>query len=247
MAQVESEAPESLKPGGVEQERAEWSSESDRQVLSSGDHASNVIEENEDISSDESFASPLSQLSALPMTKKSSISSLKLHSPSQIVGTPFAVNTARYEYPFPETVSSSSSSGSGDDSPGLPQSLPTAMFSSWTSMSPPLTGFSTSPPSGTSSSFFASPKNAPHYPLSHPKLLLSDVDKEPPVPPGILKSRHRWSMGLLAKRKKRTASDDTVGSVRSTTSSESSDSVPSYIGRGLQSPQETPLNSVGRA
>ncbi|KAK1224230.1 hypothetical protein PQX77_012852 [Marasmius sp. AFHP31] len=117
---------------------------------------------------------PLSKL-VMPDT-----SELALHSPSdQIVGTPFAVDSPRFEYPFPKSTTNSTDSipslqGAGSSS---------STFSSSSSSS--LTVLSPGP----------TPLDSRSYSPTHPKMCIAD----PPVPPGLIK-KHRWSMGLLGRK-----------------------------------------------
>ncbi|KAF9016609.1 hypothetical protein BDZ89DRAFT_1075451 [Hymenopellis radicata] len=112
------------------------------------------------------------------------LTDLKLHSPSEIIGTPFDVDP-RFEYPFPEP----SSSGS-DQLPTLP-SLTTSL--------------SASSISSASSSASSAPLN-PSFPLYLFLPILSptrtkvriDTDSVP-VPPSVAEKRRRRSLGLARK------------------------------------------------
>ncbi|KAL0945397.1 hypothetical protein HGRIS_000891 [Hohenbuehelia grisea] len=155
------------------------------------------------------------------MPRVVSLSDLDLHSPSQIIGTPFAVNSSRFEYPFPETSSPSSQSSSSFSQ--SPQVLSSSFPYSSTPISPPLSG--TSPPSFTS--YFQS------------KLRL---DKEPPMPPSLAKKRFRWSMGLLGRRKESYESQKSEDSVDSAASGASLDSMLlANIDSASAKPQESAL------
>ena len=132
------------------------------------------------------------------------VSRLTLHSPSHIVGTPFATSSTRYEYPFPDTPGSSLSSPAS--SPGssstttshasfsqvsfsfnLPRSLPSSaqFHRSITLLSTP----STAPASGAAVN---------HPAPAHPKLRLQGP---PPIPPTLIKKRHRWTLGYLGRKR----------------------------------------------
>ncbi|KAF9266385.1 hypothetical protein L218DRAFT_65181 [Marasmius fiardii PR-910] len=104
-------------------------------------------------------------------------SELPLHSPSdQIVGTPFSVNSPKFEYPFPD-----SSTNSIESTPALTHSA----FSSSTSIS------TVSSPS----SLILSPPLERHYSPTHPRLCTAD----PPMPPSLLK-KPKWALGLLGRK-----------------------------------------------
>ncbi|KAJ7589894.1 hypothetical protein C8J56DRAFT_936445 [Mycena floridula] len=128
-------------------------------------------------------------------------SNLALHSPSeQIVGTPFAIGSPPFEYPFPEpNATGPIASGSGSDSPPPPG--PISALSLYSSAS------QSSLPSTSPAASFAIPSSNPpqsNYSPTHPKLLRS---VSPPVPPGLVKKRQRWSLGLLGRRKSTKTSD----------------------------------------
>ncbi|KAJ3932212.1 MAG: hypothetical protein NXY57DRAFT_1004017 [Lentinula lateritia] len=107
------------------------------------------------------------------------LTDLSLHSPSNIVGTPFTVNSAPFEYPFPPNTTQSSE--------GLfPPLTPPSLLSASLSLSGPTVALSTSPPFGP---------DARSYSPTHPKMRTVD----PPVPPGLAKKRQRWSL-TLARR-----------------------------------------------
>ena len=107
-------------------------------------------------------------------------SELALHSPSdQIVGTPFGVDSPRFEYPFPQSTTNST-----DSIPSLQGGASSSRFSSSSSLSVLSPGPSV-----------LSPLDSRSYSPTHPKMRTED----PPVPPGLMK-KHRWSMGLLGRK-----------------------------------------------
>ncbi|KAF5384840.1 hypothetical protein D9615_000909 [Tricholomella constricta] len=103
---------------------------------------------------------------------------------SQIIGTPFTTET-RFEYPFPDT-SSPSDASSMVLSSSFPSLSASASFHSLIA--------SSSSPSITTQ--FPPTFPVPAYSSTHPKLRIPD----PPVPPGLIKKRQRWSLGLLRRR-----------------------------------------------
>ena len=129
------------------------------------------------------------------------LNNLPLHSPSsEIVGTPFANDNTRFEYPFPganQTCGSGSSSvTSGPTSPSTSPSFPALSTSS--QMLKQLS--------------FPPPSHRPSYNVTHPKL---KVQADPPVPPNLVKRRLRWNLSLLGRKK------STTGNQQNTTSDES--------------------------
>ncbi|KAF8630795.1 hypothetical protein AX15_002725 [Amanita polypyramis BW_CC] len=147
---------------------------------------------------------------AHPLPTSADPSHISLHSPSHIVGTPFATTSTRFEYPFPDcnTGASASLSGSSASSPGssstsashcsfgsvsfsfnLPLSLPpSAQFHrSITIVSPSTSLGSLSGSAGTN-----------HPSPTHPKLRLQGP---PPIPPTLIKKRNRWNLGYLGRKK----------------------------------------------
>ena len=103
---------------------------------------------------------------------------ISLNSPSsQIVGTPFAVDSTRFEYPFPDT---NQNSGSGSSS----ATLDLTPSSSRTSPS------STSFPGSLTQLSFPLPLQ-PSYKVTHPMM---KVQANPPIPPTLIKRRHRWNV-----------------------------------------------------
>ncbi|KAF8079305.1 hypothetical protein FPV67DRAFT_1444457 [Lyophyllum atratum] len=168
----------------------------------------NVIDADENVSSS-SISSPEQPLLSVVLP----LSDLALHSPSsQIVGTPFTTES-RFEYPFPDSSSSPSDAPSPSSSviltPGFPSVCTSASFPSSSSQSLTL---SSSPPSMTSPfpPTFPLPANLPTYSSTHPKMRAGD----PPVPPGLVKKRQRWSLGLL-RRRSSNSSQTSEGSPRS--------------------------------
>ena len=160
--------------------------------------------------------------------KSLKLDDIPLNSPSsQIVGTPFANDSTRFEYPFPDTNQNCSSDSAASDlssdisaSGSVPSSSPSTSFPTLASSSQILTQLSFPPPS-----------HHPTYSITHPKMKLQT---NPPIPPNLVKRRLRWSLKLLGRRKSST------GSQQSTTSD---DSVMTDISDGQQpgSPPEAPI------
>ncbi|KAF8896536.1 hypothetical protein BD779DRAFT_1496395 [Infundibulicybe gibba] len=124
----------------------------------------------------------------------SALSQISLHSPSQIVGTPFTIDAPPFEYPFPDTSDSST-----------PSTSPSQHFLSTT---PPTT-------SSFSTAFSPTAPDIPTYSPTHPKMRAAS----PPVPPGLAKKRQRWSLGILSRRRSSSyGSDKSNGSNASSTS-----------------------------
>ncbi|KAH7920415.1 hypothetical protein BV22DRAFT_1039898 [Leucogyrophana mollusca] len=100
---------------------------------------------------------------------------------SGIVGTPFDIGARRYEYPFPEGHSPTSEA--------------------FSPLSSSITSASSSLPNSPQWPFHISSKSFPLAapPISklkvHPKLRAANA-REPPVPPGLVKKRHRLSADL---------------------------------------------------
>lgn len=141
------------------------------------------------------------------MPRMSSLSDLTFHTPSQIVGTPFSINAPKFEYPFPETTSSTPEPSPLSSSlPTLP-SIATASFS-FSAASQPL--LATPPPVlHHFPNSFPLPPDMPNYSATHP-MMRNVAVRDPPVPPGLAKKRHRWSLGLGLQ--KRSASNESWGS-----------------------------------
>ncbi|KAF8639422.1 hypothetical protein AX17_001512 [Amanita inopinata Kibby_2008] len=157
----------------------------------------------------------------LPPPTPGDLSHLVLHSPSRIIGTPFATSSTRFEYPFPDCMSGNPSSppnASPASSPGssitttscgspsslggisftlnLPLSLsPSAQFHQSIALIAPR------PSMGNGGS-----NHRCHSP-THPKLCLKTP---PPVPPTLIKKRNRWSVGSLGWRKDGGQRNDSV-------------------------------------
>lgn len=127
---------------------------------------------------------------------------LPLHSPSQIVGTPYAMDAPPFEYPFPDATPSPPTSFPplGSSPPRLSDVHPVsnASFSTLSSTSPPRVGanimLSSMPNIATS--YPASHQELPAF--SHPKIRMVSP---PPPPPGLMKKRFRWSLGLVGRRR----------------------------------------------
>ncbi|TFK73202.1 hypothetical protein BDN72DRAFT_854873 [Pluteus cervinus] len=160
------------------------------------------------------------------------ISQLPLHPPSQIVGTPFALTTTPFEYPFPDTRSPTSGSSSSSTTPNNnpsasfspssspPQShhspIPYSPFSSGTSFT--LSHSRTPPPTSIHyipsypyNHHHYSPPHLPEFPtnFAHPKM---KQVQPPPPPPGLAKKKHRWSLGLLGRRRSSASGGSAEGS-----------------------------------
>ncbi|KAF9532663.1 hypothetical protein CPB83DRAFT_633411 [Crepidotus variabilis] len=157
-------------------------------------------------------------------TLSTNLGDITLHSPSsQIIGTPFATNSTRFEYPFPEPGSDpSSSSGSTPHvSPTNSSIAGISGISLFSNTSPTMPGSSLShmesgsPPSSSLSSYTAlasgSGSGSASTQIIHPKLKTS----LPPIPPSLIKKRPKWSLGLLGRRRSSQGSSGSVGSIGS--------------------------------
>ncbi|PPQ79105.1 hypothetical protein CVT25_002898 [Psilocybe cyanescens] len=157
----------------------------------------------------------------LTMPGLADLSDIILHSPSQIVGTPYAINSTRFEYPFPDTVSTHSSGSPPTSSPmNSVLSPPVASGSSF-----PVISTSASSSQISSPTFFypISSSNISSYNSAHPKLR---TQTNPPIPPSLARKRTRWSLNLIGRRKSSSA-----GSQSSATSATSDgSSVPTIDG-----------------
>jgi hypothetical protein len=145
--------------------------------------------------------------------KSINLDDIPLNSPSsQIVGTPFAIDNTRFEYPFPVTNQFSSSGSSSGTSLG------TSDFSA----SSPSTSSSTSFPTLSTSSqilthlSFPPPSHHPSCNTTHPKMKLQT---NPPIPPNLVKRRLRRDLEFLGRRKSSTGSQHSATSDDSATSS----------------------------
>ncbi|KAF8813409.1 hypothetical protein BYT27DRAFT_7084257 [Phlegmacium glaucopus] len=137
--------------------------------------------------------------------KSINLDNLPLHSPSQIVGTPFANDNTRFEYPFPET-NRTCSSGSDPPTPG---------FSSPTTSSPSSGSFPTLSTSSQLLTQLSFPPSS-HYPshnATHPKM---KVQANPPIPPNLIKRRLKWGLNLLGRRRSSAGSQQSLKSDEST-------------------------------
>ncbi|KAJ3511969.1 hypothetical protein NLJ89_g3797 [Agrocybe chaxingu] len=141
---------------------------------------------------------PTSPRHTLTMPTLTNLAELTLHSPSsQIVGTPFATNSTRFEYPFPDSSSNPSSVS------GSPPSTSSATLTNFNhSMTPGIV--SGNPFSSLSSSPSASQISYPHIEpptagVTHPKLKAPATN--PPIPPSLVKKRPKWSLGFLGRRR----------------------------------------------
>ncbi|KAK0214062.1 hypothetical protein IW262DRAFT_1408355 [Armillaria fumosa] len=127
---------------------------------------------------------------------------LTLHSPSQIIGTPFDVESPRFEYPFPESSSS----------PKEPLSNIASAASSISSLQSPLNHIT--------------PIHLlqPDIPVLQPARTKVRTEMIP-IPPGLVEKRHRWSIGERktsddsSKRDQVSERDDTQSELRQPNSS----------------------------
>ena len=164
-----------------------------------------VVETTGDHTTEHMPSLPPSAESITSRPKSIKLDDIPLNSPSsQIVGTPYAIDNTRFEYPFPDTnqnCSSGSSSATSDLSTSVPSSSSSNSFPTLSTSSQILTQLS-----------FPPPFHHPSCNTTHPKMKLQT---NPPIPPNLVKRRLRWSLGLLGRRKSST------GSQQSTTSDES--------------------------
>ncbi|KAF5326745.1 hypothetical protein D9619_004683 [Psilocybe cf. subviscida] len=146
----------------------------------------------------------------LMMPGLADLTDLTLHSPSsQIVGTPFATDSTRFEYPFPETAARDPSAS---PSPMLNSAFMAAIAQN-DSQSPkigiafhshaapsPVPSATTANPSGISLASYGFPHSEINvsYNPAHPKL---KQNINPPVPPSLAKKSKKWSLNLLGRRK----------------------------------------------
>ena len=155
-----------------------------------------TVVESTDHSTDNMMPSSPESITNRP--KSLHLEEMPLNSPSsQIVGTPFANDNTRFEYPFPDTnqncsSESASSSATSDFSGSVPSSSPSTSFPTLSSSSQILTQLSFPPPS-----------HHPPYNITHPKM---KVQTNPPIPPNLVKRRLRWSLKMLGRRKSSTGS-----------------------------------------
>lgn len=132
-----------------------------------------------------------------------------LHSPSDIIGTPFATDSAPYEYPFPDPSATTIT-----DRDGLPFSSPWTNLSHSSSFPSLLSGssFQVSSSSSTLPSLSTPPSIMSHFPPDVPHTYSSTHPKlrpiNPPVPPALVKKRQRWSLDLLRRRSSGGSSSD---------------------------------------
>lgn len=129
---------------------------------------------------------------------------LTLHSPSHIVGTPFATSSTRFEYPFPDSTAASPLNYSPASSPGSCNTCCSSASISF-SFNLPLS----LPPSAQFHRPFLHGSSAPatHPSPTHPKLRLQGP---PPIPPTLIKKRHRWTLHCLRKKESPRTDDDPI-------------------------------------
>jgi len=185
-----------------------------------GDGAHGEVESDNGDVDGTSFRSPMKHQRVAHTTPSSvqvmplPIPELALHSPSTIIGTPFATDSP-FEYPFPDNsnsttsrdalpfISSLNSLSPSSSFPPLSSGSSLTLSSSSSSQSPPLT---ITPPSVSPLAHF--PPDLPqNYSPTHPKLRPGN----PPVPPGLIKKRQRWNLGLLRRRGSSGASSSSAG------------------------------------
>lgn len=132
------------------------------------------------------------------MPRLVNLSNLKLHSPSsQIVGTPFANDNTRFEYPFPDTP---------------PVEAPTSG--------------PRSPPSLSSTIVLMTPKATSAAKPANPKLKLK-ITTNPPVPPTLIAKKANSHMRKWSQRRSSSGQSNTSVSTTATdTSSSSNRSMP---------------------
>ncbi|KAI0368599.1 hypothetical protein BV20DRAFT_447276 [Pilatotrama ljubarskyi] len=119
------------------------------------------------------------------------LSSLNLHSPSSIVGTPFDVSP-RFEYPFPPATCSPPFPSIYDFDPALPSIPPLySHMSAFPSMAPPPASTSTHFMSGALTSRTRGDTRS--FSPTHPKL----QSRDPPIPPSLVKKRRLHKAGTL--------------------------------------------------
>ena len=165
-----------------------------------------VVKFTSDHTTDDMSSLPPSAESITHRPKPINLDDIPLNSPSsQIVGTPFANDNTRFEYPFPDSnqnCSSGSSPAASDLSGSAPSSSSSTSFPTLSTSSQVLTQLSFPPPS-----------HHPSYNTTHPKL---KVQANPPIPPNLVKRRLRWSLKLLGRRRSSTGSQLSATSDEST-------------------------------
>ena len=158
-----------------------------------------VVEITGDHTTNDMPSLPTSTESITSRPKSVNLDEIPLNSPSsKIVGTPFAIDNTRFEYPFPDTSSSGSSSATSDFSGSLPSSSCSTSFPTLSTSSQLLTQLSFPPPS--------------HHPscnTTHPKMKLQT---NPPIPPNLVKRGLRRNLGFLRRRKSSTGSQQSATS-----------------------------------
>ncbi|RDB24381.1 hypothetical protein Hypma_008503 [Hypsizygus marmoreus] len=230
---MSSSAPE---VGGEVRGTAEVESHGDDQI---DDNTSTTKVETNVIGSDLEGSAPSPEPAAASTQSESemhlaiALPDLALHSPStQILGTPFATDSSRFEYPFPDTSPAADIPSTASSSLILTSAFPSLSAGSQQSLT------AVSPP--TLSSYqptLPPPLELHNYTPTHPKMKTGS----PPVPPGLAKKRQRWSLGLLRRRSSSHGSQSSEGSTRSAPGPmspwDSSNRVPS--GGSLQSSSQT--------
>jgi hypothetical protein len=140
----------------------------------------------------------------------SDLTDLILHSPSsQIVGTPFATDSTRFEYPFPDTAAAEPSASPSpppsnaflaaiaQNDPVLPKMGKPFHSHAAPSAVPSTT---TSSPTGNSLASYGLPHSEINvsYNPAHPKL---KKNANPPIPPSLAKKSKKWSLNLMGRRR----------------------------------------------
>jgi hypothetical protein len=139
------------------------------------------------------------------MPKLTNLDQLTLHSASsQLVGTPFATDSTKYEYPFPEDASAYSPSASSSTTPAILtpplSSGSTFPFISASASSAQLTLPCLIQPGDSLSSSSSSSSSSSTYSFApvHPRF---KPPTNSPVPPSLVKKRPRWSLSIMGRRR----------------------------------------------
>ena len=118
--------------------------------------------------------------------------------PPQLVGTPYATDSTKFEYPFPEDPSSYSLSSSTHASLTPPLTSGSTFPTISASASPSLTLPGLIQPWEWSSSSSSTTSSTSSFTPVHPKL---KPPSHPPIPPSLVKKRPKWSMNIMGRRK----------------------------------------------
>lgn len=131
--------------------------------------------------------------------KLTNLDQLTLHSASsQLVGTPYATDSKRFEYPFPDDESYSASSSNHATPAYL--TPPLSLGSTYPLISAPsqLTLPCLIQPGDSSSSSSTTSSTSSFLPVVHPKL---KPPANPPIPPSLVKKRPKWSLSIMGRRR----------------------------------------------